>query len=127
MLTLLQDGWLYHQDPTVSAQYIFNEKTPEEGTKRVIEGLIQHSSVSFGNELTYAGYGDVPSSYLFCDKDLCVPPNVQQAGIDVIEKASGKKVDVRHIDNDHVPNESAPEKVIDWFVHLSNLGGKETA
>lgn len=54
-----------------------------------------------------------------------MPPNIQQAGIDVIEKASGKKVDVTRIPHDHVPNESAPEKVVDWFVHLSELGGRE--
>lgn len=79
----------------------------------------QHSAVSFGDELTYAGYKDVPVSYLFCENDKCVPPEVQQKGIETIEEASGEKVDVTRINSDHCPMISAPDKVVEWFVGLA--------
>ena len=84
--------------------------------------FVHHSAISFTGELTYPGYKDVPVSYLFCENDKCIPPSVQQKGIDMIEEASGNKVDVTRINNDHCPSISAPEKVIDWFVSVAEKG-----
>jgi hypothetical protein len=81
--------------------------------------MAEHSSISFGNELTYAGYKDVPASFLFCENDTCVPPEVQQKSIDNIEEASGNKVDVTRINTGHCPMVGALDKVVDWFVGLA--------
>lgn len=113
-----------HHDPALTASYVFTDLTPEEGIAWV-KKFSQHSGISFTNELTYAGYKDVPVSYLFCEGDKCVPPSTQQKGIDTIEKASGRKVDITRIPNDHVPNASAPEKVVDWFVKIVEKGSQE--
>ncbi|KAF2684508.1 alpha/beta-hydrolase [Lentithecium fluviatile CBS 122367] len=119
-----EDGWMTHPDPALTAKYAFSDLPLSEGTKWV-KTFSEHSAISFANELTYAGYKDVPVSYLFCEADECVIPAAQQRAIDVIEKANGGKVDVTRIKSDHCPNVSHPEMVVDWFVGLVEKGGKE--
>jgi hypothetical protein len=79
-----------------------------------------HSAVCFGDKLTYAGYKDVPVSYLFCEDDKCIPPAAQQAGIDVVEEVSGNKVHVVRANLDHIPNISAPQLFASFIVGLVN-------
>jgi hypothetical protein len=79
----------------------------------------KHSAVCFGDKLTYAGYKELPVSYLFCEGDKCIPPWAQQAGIDAIEEASGNKVDVVRTPADHVPNVSAPQVFASFMVGLA--------
>ncbi|KAF2787983.1 alpha/beta-hydrolase [Melanomma pulvis-pyrius CBS 109.77] len=112
------DGWLYQAQPEVTAAIVFNDLSVEDGIAWV-KKFPQHSAVSFGDELAYAGYRDVPVSYLFCENDKCVPPEVQQKGIETIEEASGEKVDVTRINSGHCPMISAPDKVVEWFVRLA--------
>lgn len=118
----LQDGWLYHDKLQEMADMVFTHvKTPEERLEWE-KKMVQHSGPSFANELTHAGYADVPVSYLFCEEDICVRPEIQQAGIDRIEKASGKKVDVTSIKGDHAPMITQEEVVVDWLVSLGQKG-----
>jgi hypothetical protein len=113
-----------HPDPAASAEFIFSDLPLAEGVEWV-KTFAEHSAISFSNELTYAGYKDVPASYLFCETDKCILPAAQQRGIDIIEGASGKKVDVTRIQSGHCPNVSHPEKVVDWFVALIEKSGRE--
>lgn len=73
----------------------------------------RHSAVSFGGKLSYQGYKDVPVSYMFCEQELCVTPAMQQAGIDSIERASGREVDVYKYPLDHIPYFSGVDSVVD--------------
>lgn len=84
-----------------------------------MRAFAKHSGASFATELTHEGYKDVPVSYLFCEEDLCVPPGVQQAGIDMIERVSGGEVDVTRIRADHVPNFSAKDETVEWILHVA--------
>ncbi|KAJ4291788.1 hypothetical protein N0V90_009683 [Kalmusia sp. IMI 367209] len=122
--SLDEDGWLYHPDPARTATQCFGDVSPEEGTQWCRK-FTQHSAASFANELTYAGYKDVPASWLFAEKDGMVLPRMQQSGIDNIERASGRKVDVTRISTDHMPHISAPEQVVDWLVSLVEKAGRE--
>jgi hypothetical protein len=79
----------------------------------------KHSAVSFAGELTYAGYKDIPVSYLFCEEDLCIPAKIQRAGIEMMEKESGKNVNVTSIKADHCPNFTATQKVVDWILDVA--------
>lgn len=83
--------------------------------------FVRHSSVSFANKLTYAGYKDVPASWLLCEEDLTLPRDIQQAGIDLIEKKSGNKVDVTPIRAGHCPSVTALEKTKEWMIQLLSL------
>jgi hypothetical protein len=69
--------------------------------------------------LTYAGYKDVPVSYLFCEEDLCIPAKIQTAEIEMMEKESEKKVNVTSIKANHCPNVTATQKVIDWILNVA--------
>ncbi|PVI04462.1 alpha/beta-hydrolase [Periconia macrospinosa] len=119
-----EDGWLYHVDKELTIPIVFNMSTREQGLK-YFEDFVQHSSVSFGNELTHAGYADVPTSWFFPEKDNCVVPAVQEKGIENIEKASGRKVDVTRNPTDHCPETSALEDLINWIVKVLEKGGQE--
>jgi hypothetical protein len=78
-----------------------------------------HSGVCFTNELTYAGYKDIPVSYLTCEEDLVIPLKNQKLGIEKIEKLSGKKVDVTSIKTGHIPPASHPQLVVDWILDVA--------
>lgn len=113
-----EQGWLTHADPAKAAAICFNDLSPEEGLSW-IDRFVYHSAMAFAGELTYPGYKDIPVSYLFCKNDLCIPPALQQKGIDTIEKASGKKVHVTKIDAAHVPNVGNEKEVIDWILSVA--------
>ena len=85
--------------------------------------LTKHSSTSFANPLTYAGFKDVPVSYLLCENDRAISPLVQRAGIEMIEKESGNKVDVTSIPGDHVAPLSSKTEVVDWIVDVAERMG----
>jgi hypothetical protein len=113
-----EDGWLSHKSIEESARIVFFDLPKEKG-EAWMPMFPHHSAVSFGNELTYAGYKNLPVSYLLCEKDLCIPLNVQETGIKLIEEASEKKVDVTRIQADHCPNVSATDSVIQWAVDVA--------
>lgn len=107
-----------HQENIVStARVVFNDLTEDEG-KEWTRRFGMQSAVSFGTPLTYAGYKDIPISYLFCEMDMCITPKIQQTGIDLIEEVSGKKVDVTRIDAGHCPNVSKTEEMAEWVVSV---------
>lgn len=85
------------------------------------ENWPRHSGPTFVNELTHAGYKDVPVSYLLCELDICVSPEIQQKGIDMVERVSGRKVDVTRAKVDHAVNVSQPQVLADWIVALAEL------
>lgn len=92
---------------------------PAEVGEAVVEGFACHSAVSFTNELTHAGYKNIPVSYLVCEIDTCIPLESQKLGIENIEKSSGKKVAITSINAAHMPNMSALPKVVEWIVDVA--------
>jgi hypothetical protein len=116
--TLKDKGWMYHEDIAVSAAIAFSDLPPEEG-QAWVKSFVQHSAISFAGELTHAGYKDIPVSYLVCEKDLCVPQDIQREMIANIEKVSGRKVDVTSVETDHVPNATRPELVSEWILDVA--------
>ncbi len=106
---------MHHVDITRSAEICFSDISMEEG-EAWMKKFTSHSAASFPSELTHAGYKDIPVSYLVCEDDLCIPPKTQREEIDMIERASGRKVDVTSIDAGHIPIVSKPQEVIDWLL-----------
>ena len=107
---------------SASAALTFSDLPSTEG-EAWIRRFPQHSAVSFSNELTYAGYKDIPVSYLLCEDDLCVTPDLQTKGIQSMEEASARKVDITGIKSDHVPPVSHPDLVIDWILDVVAKAG----
>ncbi|RVX74127.1 hypothetical protein B0A52_01959 [Exophiala mesophila] len=112
-----ENGWMLHSHPAATAK-ISLSSLPLEESEPLIRDLAKHSAVSFTNNLTYAGYRDVPVSYLLCTADLCVPPAVQRKGIDMIERVSGTRVKVTEVACDHGVNHTSPDKVVAWIMSV---------
>jgi pimeloyl-ACP methyl ester carboxylesterase len=68
-----------------------------------------HSGASFAEKVTQVAYTDVPVSYIFCEDDLVVSPEMQRKFIGVIEEAKGGKIPVVSLKAGHCPNFSIPE------------------
>ena len=105
------------EDPSATARMICQDLPPEQGAA-VVKDFAKHSAQSFGNELTYAGYKDIPSSYLLCEKDMAGPPEFQREMIAMIEEASGQAVDVTTVDAGHMANFSAERETIQWMLKV---------
>jgi hypothetical protein len=106
-----QGEWM-SLDADGHADHTFNDLPHDQGvywTKQMSE----HSAPSFQTKLTYAGYKDVPVSWLFCEDDIVVPPEMQQKFIDLIEEESGRKVDVHRLKAGHSPFTSQPDETVE--------------
>jgi hypothetical protein len=98
---------MHHADLEGSAKLTFSELPLEKGIEQV-KKMSRHSAISFIGELTYPAYKHVPVSYVFCEKDVILPPDFQTGVIETIEKESGNKVAVLRLASDHCPNVSQP-------------------
>ncbi|KAI1401953.1 Alpha/beta hydrolase fold-1 [Hypoxylon fuscum] len=112
-------GWFYYTDIPRVAAISFSGMPAKEG-EHWARKLAYHSALSFASPLTYAGFKDVPVSYLLCLDDLTIPVEIQKSGIDMIERESGKKVAVTSIKADHVAPLSHIDEVARWIVQLAD-------
>jgi pimeloyl-ACP methyl ester carboxylesterase len=99
--------WL---EPVANAKDNFSDLSTEEGIAWAKQ-MPEHSTVSFGGELRYAGYKDVPIAWLFTEKDQTLTPETQQLCIENIEQTTGRKVDVHRLESGHFPFLSRPDDV----------------
>ncbi|RWA11421.1 hypothetical protein EKO27_g3676 [Xylaria grammica] len=112
------DGWFYYPNLILTAKVVFSDISLEEG-KYWARKLVKHSAASFASKLTYAGYNDVPVSYLVAEDDQSIAPATQKSQIEMIERTSGNKVDVSSVNSGHVPPVSHPQHVIDWVLSVA--------
>lgn len=109
---------MYYPDIPKLAALSFSDMPKTEGEVWARK-LAHHSAASFASPLTYAGFKDVPVSYLLCLHDRTIPPEVQKSGIDMIERQTGKKVAVTSINADHVPPVTHTDEVVRWIIQLA--------
>lgn len=107
-------------NPAASVQRIMPDK-PSSEAEAIVNSFVKHSAISFGDKLTHAGYKDIPVSYLLCENDLAGPPKIIQIpGIEMIEQASGRKVDVTRIKSGHTPHLDAPKETVEWIMKVAD-------
>lgn len=111
-------GWLAISDMKQALPLMLSD-LPLEEAEAWADRMSTHSSTSFANELTYAGYKDVPVSYLICERDVIIPPERQRGMIEMIERVSGNKVDVSTIQSGHCVNITELAKWVDWIVEVA--------
>lgn len=80
---------------------------------------MKHSAASFTSPLTYAGYKDVPVSYLIAEGDKSITPETQRSQIEMIERVSGNKVNVTSTSAGHVLPASALDDVVNWITSVA--------
>ncbi|KAI6088565.1 Alpha/beta hydrolase fold-1 [Hypoxylon rubiginosum] len=115
LMVVGEDGWFYYPNLTVTAEVVFSDLPLEEG-KYWGRKLVKHSAASFASNLTYAGYKDIPVSYLVAESNQSIAPATQKSQIEMIERVSGNKVDVSTVNSGHVPSISHPQNVIDFIL-----------
>lgn len=105
-----------HMDSVQIAHAVGNDLPSWEVAYEWALQLSHHSAVSLQGVMTQAAYESIPVSYILCEKDLIVSPEIQKKSIRVIEEVSGKKVDVISLDAGHCPNWSQPERLAEIIV-----------
>ena len=88
---------------------LFGDLPPEEATKWV-EALQIQPADGWDDVVTYGAWKDIPSVYLVCESDACIPTAMQlqmaeRAGSSVVKCAAG-----------HMPMISMPERVVEVIV-----------
>ena len=105
------------EDPEGTAKMVCHDLPPEQG-QALVRAFAKQSARSFADELTYAGYKEIPVSYLLAAKDKAGPPEFQREMIAMVEDASGNKVDVASIDSGHMMNASAEKETTQWLLDI---------
>jgi hypothetical protein len=95
-------------DPDAHAPFTYSD-LPLEKAREWAHNMTCHSTPSFKEKLTYAGYNDINVHYIICDKDMIILPEVQQGMVEMIKESSGRDVQVHHLDCGHVPIVSRPD------------------
>lgn len=95
-------------DPVVNGSLTFSDLPPEQGLEWA-HRMSSHSTASFKEKLTYAGYNDVNVHYIICEKDKIIPAEVQMGMVEMIKASSGRDVQVHKLDCDHAPIVSRTE------------------
>lgn len=93
----------------------FSDLPLEEGIEWVKKMTLQ-SAPSFANKLTYPGYKYVPAAWILCENDRILSAETQQKYIEIIEEASGNKVDVHRVPAGHFPNASIPAETANAII-----------
>jgi predicted esterase len=73
--------------------------------------FVEHSSVSFDGKLTYPAYKYIPVTYLVCEDDKVISPEMQRSMIEAA-KEDGLEIDVRTCSAGHGVNVSATEELV---------------
>ncbi|KAK5943066.1 hypothetical protein PMZ80_004071 [Knufia obscura] len=113
----IENGWMLVNDVATTAQIVCHKLPPNEG-ETVISGFAKHSAQSFADNLTHAGYKDIPASYLLCEEDNAGPAPFQRKMIAMMEAASGRKVDVTSVKADHCPMLCAEKETVEWVLSV---------
>ncbi|KAF0639322.1 hypothetical protein NXS19_006691 [Fusarium pseudograminearum] len=92
------------------APFIYSESPPEEALKLARE-LPQHSTASYRDQLTYAGYKDAEVHYIICEQDKLVFPEYQFGMLELLKGMTNGKVGVHKIQSGHAPHLSQPDNL----------------
>ncbi|KAH9896243.1 Alpha/beta hydrolase fold-1 [Xylariomycetidae sp. FL2044] len=120
MMDLDEWGWITISDVTQAASLSLSELPKEEG-EYWAGRLTAHSSVALMDPCRYAGWKDLPVSYLVCENDHTVTLENQTTLIDMVERETGRNVDVMRIASGHAPNITEPQLMLDWILKLAKF------
>lgn len=83
------------------------------------KSMAKHSFPSFNSPVTYAAYEHIPTAYIFCEKDMIVPPEKQRQFIDQIKQGTGKEVEVHTLNTGHCPTVTATEETAKVIIDIA--------
>ncbi|KAJ5768494.1 hypothetical protein N7533_001077, partial [Penicillium manginii] len=89
--------------------HFYNDLDDETAAKHV-DALVHHAMPSFLSPFTYEAYRDVPTTYLFCERDQAIRPDFQR---EMVANAGDNVVRTYTCASGHSPMLSVPEKVVE--------------
>jgi hypothetical protein len=89
-------------DAEAHAPFTFSDM-PLDKAVELAKAMEVHSTPSFKEKLTYAGYNDVEVHYIVCEQDGTIPAVAQYAMIEMIKTSSQRDVSVHKLQSGHVP------------------------
>jgi pimeloyl-ACP methyl ester carboxylesterase len=98
-------------------EIFYNDLTPEDaGIWK--SRLLKHSSATVKDRANvYAGWADVPLSYVFCTKDGAIPIQAQEAMV-AAARETGAFVTTKTLEAGHSPFLSKPEETVGVFLEI---------
>jgi hypothetical protein len=106
-----------HVDPIVQAAHIGSDLPWDIAYENALN--FNHQSASSFSEpvsqTAYAG-GEIPLSYIVCEKDAALTAASQRAFVKKLEAGSGRAVSVVSLESGHCPHWSMPEKLAEVIV-----------
>jgi hypothetical protein len=90
----------------------FYADVAEDQRVKALVRLVHHSHRSWGDQVTQAGWHTVPSSYIICDKDRALSPNIQE----IMAYRAGSTY---HLDSSHSPFLSIPDELSKLLIKMA--------
>ena len=110
----LLDGEIDYPDPKLAVEILFNDLSPGDVAKYMpsVQKSAWRGRHNASTEVTYAGWKHIPSSYLICQNDKVVIPEMQEM---TVAQEGSQFDDVVRIQAGHCPFISQPE-IVERFV-----------
>ncbi|KAK6376368.1 hypothetical protein LTS17_006963 [Exophiala oligosperma] len=114
-----KDGFMKITGLEICAGATFNDWDFEKALL-MTKSMSRHSFPSFDSPLTYPAYEHVPTAYIFCEKDMIIPPEKQREYIDQIKQGTGgKEVEVHTLNTGHCPTITAIEETVKVIINIA--------
>ncbi|CAF3501262.1 unnamed protein product [Fusarium graminearum] len=95
-----------------SSPFVHSEvKSPPEEALKLARELPQHSTASYRDQLTYAGYQDAEVHYIICEQDKLVVPEYQFGMLEILKGMTNGNVGVHKIQSGHAPHINHPDNL----------------
>ncbi|KAK0932576.1 hypothetical protein LTR29_015854 [Friedmanniomyces endolithicus] len=98
--------------------YYFYNDLPPESVQKYSALLKPQAWIAYQGRTTYAAFMDIPSWYLYCEKDQAVPPAAQR-GIVQAAEAAGAKMKTVSFESSHSPFLSMPQATAEFIVEVA--------
>jgi hypothetical protein len=96
-----------------AAESFFNDISDAEASKLAQQCVAQNTAVQY-QKVTHAPWKEVPTTYVFCLRDMAIMHNLQQAMVRDVEAIGGAGIiQTRTLDAGHCPFISMPDKLIE--------------
>lgn len=82
----------------------------QQEAEEIIGKLRPHAAATFGDKTRGAAWKKIPSAYLVCENDVCLPVAVQDLMIETVRKEGGEVL-VERLASAHSPYIKDPEFV----------------
>lgn len=100
-------------DVELALKFSLSDVPPEEASRGASMFFQEMSAVSQVDALTWAGYKDIPSTYIITTKDQALRVESQQVAIEVLKEFAPDEggPELLEIDSGHAPNISKPKEL----------------